>query len=245
MAYHGILHCHASRSDWFGGIVCTDGGGSARTGRYADFTSEQMRETRRTEQEAAAALGRYGALIQLMYPSEAVKQSGDERLTNDLLAILEVARPRVVYAHNPADKHETHVAVFCATIAALRRLPSDLRPEKIYGCEVWRDLDWMIDAEKMPLDVGGNDSLATQLNTAFESQIVGGKRYDLAVMGRRRANATFFKSHATDRAEMLSFAMDLTPLVADPGLDVEKYVAAAIDRFRNDVTEKIARQFRR
>ena len=50
------------------------------------------------------------------------------------------------------------------------------------------------------MDVSGRDNLAAAMNGVFDSQIAGGKRYDLATIGRRAANATFFESHATDQA---------------------------------------------
>jgi hypothetical protein len=50
----------------------------------------------------------------------------------------------------------------------------------------------------------------------FDSQVSGGKRYDLATAGRRLAHATYYASHGTDEESALSFAMDLTPLVEEP-----------------------------
>ena len=70
----------------------------------------------------------------------------------------------------------------------------------MHGCEVWRDLDWLLDREKVVHDVAGQEGLAAQVGGVFDSQIAGGKRYDLAVMGRRRANATFLESHGVDAA---------------------------------------------
>ena len=40
------------------------------------------------------------------------------------------------------------------SLAALRRLPADQRPKRVLGCEVWRDLDWLVDADKQVLDAG-------------------------------------------------------------------------------------------
>jgi hypothetical protein len=76
---------------------------------------------------------------------------------------------------------------------------------------------------------------------AFDSQIAGGKRYDLATLGRRRANATYAESHAIDQATGMAFAMDLTPLIQDPRADVSAYVQSFIDRFAGDVQAAIAR----
>ncbi len=239
MAFHGILQCFDSDKEWFGGVTCTDGGGCARTGPYADFSDEAMVEVRKNEQRLAAIAGRYAAMVQLDYPSEIAKDSADPRLREDLRAILAATQPRVVYTHNPADKHDTHIAIVVPVIQAIRDLPREKRPQGVHGCEVWRDLDWLGDAEKIVHDVSGNDSLAAALNGIFDSQIAGGKRYDLAVMGRRRANATFFQSHGVDRSDALAFAMDLTPLAHDDSLDIVEYVTGAIDRFRADVVAKL------
>ncbi|MEI6194161.1 MAG: PIG-L family deacetylase, partial [Verrucomicrobiota bacterium] len=126
-----------------------------------------------------------------------------------------------------------------------RELPRGQRPEKVIGCEVWRDLDWMPDAAKVLMDVSGHDRFAAKLNGVFDSQIAGGKRYDLATLGRRSANATFFESHATDAATQLIFGMDLTPLVADESKDIAAYVSGFIDQFRADVTTKLNKRLGR
>ena len=117
----------------------------------------------------------------------------------------------------------------------------DKRPEHVYGCEVWRDLDWMVDSEKVVLDVSPHENLAMALNGIFDSQITGGKRYDLATLGRRRANATFFESHATDESDQVSFAMDLTPLVKDAEIDPIAFATGAIERFADDVKQRIGK----
>ncbi len=242
MAYHGILACALSTDKWFGGVTCTDGAGSSRTGDYAHFTDAEMQQVRIREQEAAAVVGNYGAMIQLGYPSSAVKSPTDPSLKNDLLQILDAARPQAVYTHNPADKHDTHIGVFAATIQALREMPAANRPKEVFGCEVWRGLDWMMDSEKVVQDVSPHENLAAALNGVFDSQIAGGKRYDLATLGRRRANATYFESHASDDSESIAFAMDLAPLVADPSLDIVDYVLGFIRRFENDVRTKLTKR---
>jgi LmbE family N-acetylglucosaminyl deacetylase len=242
MAFHGIEACYHSGTDWFGGVTCTNGSGSSRTGEYARFSDEKMMAVRRDEQRHAAILGRYAAMIQLDYTSNVVRDPSDARLKDDLKSILAAAQPRVVYTHNPADKHDTHVAIVVPLIQAIRELPRAQRPQAVHGCEVWRNLDWMPDAEKIVHDVSGHDNLAAALNGIFDSQIAGGKRYDLAVMGRRRANATFFESHGVDNSDALAFAMDLTPLVHDDTLDILEYVTGFIDRFRADVVAKLGKR---
>ena len=200
MAFHGILECFASDAKWFGGVTCTNGAGSSRTGAYAQVTDAQMMAVRRTEQNNAAIVGQYGVMFQLDYPSSAIKSATDPSLKYDLKEILGATQPEVVYTHNAADKHDTHIGVVIAALEAMRELPSAQRPKKVIGCEVWRNLDWLNDAEKVLMNVSGRDNLAAALNGVFDSQIAGGKRYDLATLGRRAANATFFESHATDAA---------------------------------------------
>ena len=241
MAFHGIVACFDSETQWFGGVTCTDGAGSSRVGAYADFTDAQMRAVRRREQNQAAVVGRYGAMIQLDHPSASVKKTDDVALRNDLRQILEATRPEIIYTHNPADKHDTHVAVFAAALQAVREMPRADRPKSVLGCEGWRDLDWLDDREKVRLDVSGHDQLANALNTIFDSQIAGGKRYDLAVMGRRCANATFQEAHTSDKAEQIAVAMDLTPLVEDDSLDAVEFVRAHILKFEKTVGEGLRR----
>lgn len=240
MAIDGILQCYQRADQWFSGVVVTNGAGSSRTGLYGDYSDEAMMRVRIAEQKKAAYVGEYAAQILLGYPSSAVKDRHNTDPVEDLLAILQVARPQVVYTHNLADKHATHIGVTLKVIAALRRLPPEARPQKVYGCEVWRDLDWMIDADKVAFDLSARESLQAALVGIFDSQITGGKRYDLATLGRRRAHATYHESHASDVSTGMVFAMDLTPLAHDPALDVIAYVQGYLQRFAEDVRARIA-----
>ncbi|MBJ7392239.1 MAG: PIG-L family deacetylase, partial [Chthoniobacterales bacterium] len=234
MAFHGILECFDRDDKWFGGVTCTNGSGSARTGPYGDCTDEQMMDIRRKEQNTAAVIGQYAAMFHLDYSSDVMKSASDPSLKNDLKAILAASKPKVVYTHNPADKHDTHIGVVIAALQAMREIPVEQRPKKVIGCEVWRNLDWLLDAEKVAMNVSGGDTLASALNGSFDSQISGGKRYDLATLGRRAANATFFDSHATDKSTQLIFGIDLTPVVADEKIDIIAFVCDGIDRFKAD-----------
>lgn len=245
MAFHGILACYDHDDLWFGGVTCTNGGGSARTGPYAQCTDDEMMKLRRQEQNLAATIGRYGVMVQLNHPSSVVKNPTDALLKNDLKQILAATRPRIVYTHNPADKHDTHIGVVVATLQAIRELPREQRPGKVWGCEIWRGLDWLPDADKVLMDVSGHENLAAALNGVFDSQIAGGKRYDLATQGRRQANATFFESHATDKTTLQIFGMDLTPLIQNDTLDIIQYVTAFIENLRADVAQKLAKRLGR
>jgi LmbE family N-acetylglucosaminyl deacetylase len=241
MACDGILACFQREDRWFCGVVVTGGSGSPRDGVYADYTDEEMQTVRRKEQKKAATVGEYAAQVLLNYPSSAVKESANRAPVEDLRALLEAATPQVVYTHNPADKHDTHVATALRVIEAIRGLPAAERPQQLYGCEVWRSLDWLLDEDKVAFDVTAHENLQWALLGIFDSQVAGGKRYDLATMGRRRANATYYASHEVDIAERMIYAVDLTPLIEDLDMDVGTYVEKIIDHFRQDVTGRVER----
>jgi len=235
MAAAPILEAFQNEAQWFTGVILTDGRGSPRDGVYANYSNEEMRAIRFKEQRKAAAIGEYAAQVMLDYPSSAIKDKDDIAPIKDIITILKATRPRVIYTHNLADKHATHVGVALKVLRALREMPAEEHPQKLLGCEVWRGLDWMRDEEKVILDCSGQDNLQKALLGVFDSQIRGGKRYDLATMGRRIANATYFASHDVDDATGLNYAMDLTPLLKNPDLSVQDYVKGFIQRFSNDV----------
>jgi LmbE family N-acetylglucosaminyl deacetylase len=241
MAAGPILQCYQQADLWFCGVVLTDGGGSPRADLYKDYSDDAMRQVRRKEQKKAAFIGEYAAQILLDYPSSAIKDGSNRQPVEDLAQIIQAAHPQFLYTHNLADKHDTHVGVALKVIAAIRSLPVDERPEKLFGCEVWRDLDWMVDTDKVPFDLSAHESLQSALLGVFDSQISGGKRYDLASLGRRRANATYFESHGVDAATGLSYAMDLTPLIQSTEADINMFVQEHIQRFAQDVANRLTR----
>jgi len=243
MAFEGILACYDRSDRWFGGIIMTDGRSSSRKGPYAGWTDDQIAAERVKEQHAAARLGQYSFIAQLGYQSKEVRGADKTDPVDDLVTLLAAARPEVVYLHNPADKHDTHVACFARCIEALRRLPPSARPAKVLGCEVWRALDWMVDSEKVAMPVSARPELAQALNEVFATQIVGGKRYDLAVLARRAANATFHDAHASDTESALQWAMDLTPLIQDDSLDVTTFTLGFLERLQQDVAARLRRAY--
>ena len=206
MAFHGIVQHFKNPKHWFGGIICKDGG-----------------PTRQREQEKAANIGQYGLLIQLNNPNQ----------LNDYLIQL---HPDVLYTHSPFDKHPTHIKIFQHVLETLRRLPRKQQPQEIYGCEVWRDLDWLPDDQKVRLDVSGHDALAKKLIRTFASQTKH-KKYLEATLGRRQANATFFDPYDKDRATQIQVAIDLSPLVRNKKLDIRTFVDRQIEQFKKELSE--------
>jgi len=241
MAAQPIIECFQKQDKWFTGVVVTDGRGSPRNSMYEQYSDEEMRTVRFMEQRKAAMVGEFAAQVMLDIPSKVIKDVSRVEPVEDIVRLLRVTRPKIVYTHNLADKHDTHVAVALRVIEALRRLEQAERPERVVGCEVWRALDWMVDTDKVLMNVSDHENLQIALLGVFDSQIVGGKRYDLASMGRRRANATYFESHNVDSATALSYAMDMTPLMNSVNMKPVVYIQEFVQRFAQDVNERIGR----
>ncbi len=239
MALHGILECFQKPDHWFGGVTCTDGASSSRTGPYANYTNDQMMAVRVEEQKTAATIGQFGFIAQLGHHSSVAKDTNKRSpLVEDIKSILETCRPDVVYTHNPFDKHATHVGVMLATFAAIHELPRDVRPAKVFGCEVWRALDWLPDSEKTVHDVSAHPNLAASLNGVFDSQIAGGKRYNLAVEGRRLANATFFDAHSVDETDRVHYAIDLSSLITGER-SLREFMTEKLDLLNQEIFEQL------
>lgn len=240
MAYAPIAECYEKADKAFVGVVVTDGAGSPRTGEFADYTDEQMKEIRVLEQQKAADIGKYRAAIQLGFPSKAVKDGSNDEPVKAIYDLLKEIRPKHLYTHNLADKHETHTAVALRTVEAVKLLPEELRPETFTSLEVWRSLDWLPDEDKVCLDTADYPEVARELLTVHRSQVAGGKRYDNAAIGRRFANATFFASHDTDDFTSMSFGLDLMPLVKG-NMSAEKFIDGYIDKFKCEVNSTLER----
>ena len=241
MSAQPILECFQQKDKWFTGVVVTDGRGSPRDALYKEYSDDEMRLVRFKEQRKAAFVGEFAAQVMLDLPSKIVKDASRQESVEDILTVLRATKPQFVYTHNLADKHDTHVGVSLRVIEAIRRLDQAERPERLVGCEVWRALDWMADPDKVLMNVSEHENLQMALLGVFDSQIAGGKRYDLASMGRRRANATYFESHGVDATTGLSYAMDMSPLMSDKTKDPVEFAQDFIQRFAQDVHDRIRR----
>ena len=225
MAFHGIEKCFKNKDLLFGGVTVTDGRRSPRGADTQNLAVDEYIELRREEQ--AASKGKYG--FQVFFNLES-KELADlsQTLIDDFVQIFTEVRPDTVYTHNPFDKHTTHVNVCWHVIEALKKLPSEIRPRYIYGCEVWRSLDWLPDPFKICLGFPSSD-LERELLAVYKSQVLPGKDYVEGTLGRRKANATFLETTELEKAEHVTFAVDLSPLV--------------LENNRKSYFEKILKQF--
>jgi len=238
MAFNAIAECFGSDVNWFTGVTVTNGSGSVRIGKYSDYTNEQMMRVRENEQNVAASIGKYSAQVQLGFTSNEVKDGKDNRVVNKIIKIIRKTKPEVIFTHNPADKHETHVAVFLRTIQALRKLEDEDKPAKLYGMEVWRSLDWLCKKDKVVFDASDHPNIAAASLGVYDSQIIGGKRYNDAIIGRRAANATFLESHEADIMKNAIYAVELTELMHNKEKPSD-FIRKKIIAFEKDVEERI------
>lgn len=241
MAYHAIAECYGSDTDWYTAVVLTDGGGSPRSGAYADYTNDQIHEKRSQEQRDAAEVGKYSSVIQLAYSSVDIRTDKKELVEDELVKLLLKAKPKYMFIHNPADRHETHLGACLRAIGALRKLPVDVRPEKVYGMEVWRSLDWLSVKDRLVFDTSKYPDIAAGVITAFESQCTPLKRFDLAALGRRLGNATFQAPRDNDLTNSCNLGVDLTPLVENPTLDIREFTLNLIGNFYKEADELLTR----
>lgn len=227
LGMNGIQLCYQQPDKHFVGVVMTSGGGSPRSGEYANVTDDEMIAIRKQEQIDAAKIGHYSAQIQLGYPSSEIKTAANNAIA-DIKAILLATKPHTLYLHNPLDRHDSHRAALEVCINALRELDPAQRPDKIYGVEVWRSLDFLPTESRIALATDIVPEITEPLIKVFKSQVLGGKRYDLAFLGRTLSNATFAESHHVDQASALSNALDLKPLVDNKQLTQSEFAKSIL-----------------
>lgn len=237
IAFPGILQSYKANSNGFGGVVCTDG-----VPRNSKNT-EEINKIRKNEQKRAADIGKYGFVIQLDYSSDEIIYNSNIDLENEIIGIINEAKPDIIYTHNPFDKHKTHLSVCRSVINALRNSKCKYKPDKLYGCEVWRDLDWLEDKYKVEFDVSGSSGLGLKLLEAFKSQIIDGKNYHKAVIARRTVNATFSNAYLKDKTNQSIYGIDLTPLINDKKISIRDYLFNIVNEFENNIKNIIIKYF--
>jgi len=239
MAYQGIAECFNNNSKWFTGIVVTDGAGSSKGEFYSSFSDDEFVNIRKLEQKKAAFVGEYSLAAMLNYTSSEAKDPCNTEIINDLKMLISKAKPDIIYTHNIFDRHKTHLSIALKVINAIRELPPSERPKKLYGCEVWRSLDWLVFSDRVIFDASANPNIASALIEVYNSQISGNKEYHKATIGRRHANATLHSSNSADSIENSILGMDLTPLIVDPSIDIIAFARGFIERFNMEAVDNI------
>ncbi len=241
MAMDGVLKGIRSRNYSFALVVTADGGGSARTGEFKDYTDEMMKTVRIKEQQEASEIGKYHSLYLLNYPSKDIKDKNNKDIVEEYKAIIKELRPEVIYTHSVLDKHPTHLGVAVKVIEAIRELDKEYQPKVLYGCEVWRGLDWISDERKIGFDLSKNVKLQKKILDVFKSQIAGGKEYTKASIGRRYANATYFQSHSVDTYKLVNYGIDMRPLIKDKNLSIKEFALSYVEDLRNEISNELGK----
>lgn len=241
MAMDGVLKGIRSGNHSFALVVTADGGGSARTGEFKDYTDEMMKAVRIKEQQEASEIGRYHSLYLLNYPSKDIKDKNNRDIVEEYKNIIKELKPEVIYTHSVLDKHPTHLGVAVKVIEAIRELDKEYQPKVFYGCEVWRGLDWINDDKKIGFDLSRNVKLQKKILDVFKSQIAGGKEYTKASLGRRYANATYFQSHSVDTYKLVNYGIDMRPLIKDRNLSIKEFALSYVDDLRNEISNELGK----
>lgn len=168
----------------------------------------------------------------LNYKSKDVKNKNNKNILGDIKTIIEYTKPDIVYTHSLTDRHQTHVATAIRVIEAFREIDIGIRPKKLYGCEVWGSLDWLGQEDKVVFDVSNNVNISQALVGVFNSQICDDKRYDIATIARREANATFSKIATEKGAKFVNYAMDMTNIIGASNKEILNYLDYQIENFK-------------
>lgn len=231
MAFDGIVK---GQGQWgFGAAVLTNGGDCPRCAEYAGLSREDMSELRTAEQKRAAEKGAYEALWLAELNSDEVKNPSPQLFATLLDILRENPRLEALYVHNPFDRHPTHVAACKAALKAVEMLDEAQKPKAVYGCEVWRDLDWLPQKYKTAFDVQGYEGFSAELMSCFASQN-SAKRYDVASLARRRVNATYGESHSVNFSDSVIFAVDLKPL-SEGGENLSDFAKKVLSDFSDEI----------
>jgi LmbE family N-acetylglucosaminyl deacetylase len=240
-AIHGILQAYQNPTKHFTGVTITNGRGAPRTEMTKDLSNPDYIALRNHEQKQAANIGKYLAQFLLNYESDEIRNGRCQDLLMDLIKILEMTSPDIIYTHNLADQHDTHVSVALFVIEALRNANLKDKNIRLFGCEVWRNLDWMSENKVINFNVSQNFELHKDLLAVYKSQNSGGKRYDCASLGRRLANATFTDPHTNGGPSHIVRAMDLTPLIKNPRMSIQRFMTQHMRSFVKDVRNRLDR----
>ena len=236
MCFHGILE--GRKQGGFTGLILSNGAGSSRGEAFTHLSEEEFCEVRKQEQIQAANLAGYQQIIQLGHPSKNIKSIDRSHAIRDVLEVLNNVKPEKIYTHNPFDKHDSHIATLIVTIEAIKLMAPEDRPKKLFGCEVWRSLDWLPSSLKIEFDVSNEASLRDDLLKCFPSQTQDSKNYAEAVNGRRIANATFSDAHTLDKSLQTEHAIDLSHLIGEDSNAALYFVREVQNKFATEIEDQ-------
>jgi LmbE family N-acetylglucosaminyl deacetylase len=213
---HAVVECQERADRRLLGVVASDGSGCPRGPRFAACSREEMIELRWKEQQEAARIGHYAAVIGLRLPSAQLRDSRERPAVTAAIAGILRRCPRMTTAHtHGVDRHDTHRAVLRRVLDAIHLLSPGERPRRLYGAAIWGGLEAAPRRLVVQFDVTQAEPLIERLVRVYKSQN-DAKNYVEAVLGRLRQNAVFRDPHAVDDAALVALALDMTELIDSP-----------------------------
>ena len=240
MAYHGVAECFGRKDKWFTGVVVTNGAGSPRTGIYGDYTDQEMQKVRVLEQRKAAYVGEYACQIQLGFTSAEVKNPKETVVVEDLTKILRRRQARVrLPAQSRRQARYPRRRDHALHRRAARRARSGEAEEGLRLRSLARSRLAARRRQAGAARVSARSNIAAALVGVFDSQVSGGKRYDLATAGRRLAHATYLRLPRHRPGKRPQFRHGPDAAGGESRLTSSDYVLGLVDRFRADVEKRV------
>ena len=162
-----------------------------------------------------------------------MKNPSNLKTVEEIAEIIRACRPEIVYTHNLADKHDTHVAVAMRTIAAIRSLPAGQRPKRCIRLKYGAGLTGSTTMKKSALTPPSTPTL--RRCSGIRQPDCG--RQALRQRAGPQARERHFRKHDTDDVKA-SYGLDIAELV-NSDMDYFDFINRFIKNFRKDVEERI------
>ena len=237
MAMDGILKAYGSKKYDFYACVLGDGANCIKSGKYADVSDKEMMEARNQEQTRASQIGEYEKLVMLKHSQEELENDEKGKIGKELRELILDVKPDIIYTHNIFDKNPAHRITCKRVIDAILSLDEDDRPRLVYGCELFRSLDWLPDKYKVVFDLSENKELQSRLIGVYDTKIEQFKNYNKAIVGRKMAHAAFGSSVGDgDEDKLIWYGINLTPVVAK-NIDLKDYCTRILSDFNKEMLD--------
>lgn len=240
MAIDGIQRGYRAKKYTFATVITSDGLSLERAGKLAKATDRKVNTTKNREQKAAAEIGRYNSVYFLSHKTDEILDQENEDIVNEYLEIIKELKPRIIYTHSILDRDPTHVSVAVKVINALRKLRKGQMPAVLYGCEMWRDLDWVDPSKVISFDVSHNIRLQKQLINVHQSQNAS-RDFINATIGRRYVNATYSRSEKKKDAKLTARAINMTTLLRRKEYPIKRFAMSFVDDLYTSINDSMDR----
>lgn len=237
MAMDGILKAYGSKKYSFYACVLSDGVNCVKSGKYAELTDKEMIETRNQEQTRASQIGEYADLKMLKYSQEDIENDEKGKIVKEIRQMILDIKPDIVYTHNIFDKSPMHKMTCKRVIEAILGLEEEDRPRLVYGCEIFRSLDWLPDKYKVVFDLSENKELQSRLIGVYDTRAEQARNYNKAIVGRKIAHAIFGTQNTDiEEEKLIWYGINLTPVIAK-NIDLKDYCTRILSDYNKEMLD--------